>query len=187
MESPADCSGTRRLRYLALANDARVGLALTRHADLGRTRLSVAAAHAFAVKSPYPVRVETILLVEDAGGKRKLAKQALERSGYRVIEAANASEALFLSDRHAGAIHLIVSANEDAGSADERLADQLNIRRPGLRRIRPMAKASIPLSPRTPTPFDARPAGCPFSPGLLLRAVKTALSTPARKGRHHHA
>ena len=129
------------------------------------------------------MKVETILLVEDAGGKRKLAKQALERSGYRVLEAANTAEALFLSDRHAGVIHLIVSASDDAGTADARLADQLNLRRPGLRRICPMAKASVPLSPRTLTPFDARPAGDPFSPDLLLRAVKTALSTHTQKVR----
>lgn len=45
-------------------------------------------------KPEAPRGSETILLVEDADWVRKLARQVLERAGYRVVEASNADEAI---------------------------------------------------------------------------------------------
>jgi CheY-like chemotaxis protein len=52
---------------------------------------------------------ETILLVEDETTVRYLAKRLLERAGYSVIPARHGAEALDLSDRHEGSIHLVVT------------------------------------------------------------------------------
>ena len=43
---------------------------------------------------------ETILLVEDVEGLRKLAKRMLESAGYTVLTAANGEEALLVLERH---------------------------------------------------------------------------------------
>jgi two-component system cell cycle sensor histidine kinase/response regulator CckA len=52
---------------------------------------------------------ETILLVEDDEAVRRLARLILERTGYRVVDAANPKEALRLVDQFEGRIDLLVS------------------------------------------------------------------------------
>jgi CheY-like chemotaxis protein len=52
---------------------------------------------------------ETILLVEDDDQVRLVAHSILSRSGYHVIEARNAGEALLHSEEHAGTIDLLLS------------------------------------------------------------------------------
>ncbi len=52
---------------------------------------------------------ETVLLVEDDEQVRTVALGILRRSGYNVIEARNAGEALLHSEKHPGKIHLLLS------------------------------------------------------------------------------
>jgi two-component system cell cycle sensor histidine kinase/response regulator CckA len=52
---------------------------------------------------------ETILLVEDDVAVRRLARIALERTGYRVIEAGNPKEALAVASKDGSAIDLLLS------------------------------------------------------------------------------
>ena len=52
---------------------------------------------------------ETILLVEDEGGVRSLARTILEMKGYTVLEAQNADEALALWRDREATVHLILT------------------------------------------------------------------------------
>jgi PAS domain S-box-containing protein len=52
---------------------------------------------------------ETVLLVEDEEGVRKLARQALEARGYRVLEACDGEMALRICREHQGTIDLLLS------------------------------------------------------------------------------
>ncbi|PYV38888.1 MAG: hybrid sensor histidine kinase/response regulator [Acidobacteria bacterium] len=52
---------------------------------------------------------ETILLVEDEGSVAILARRVLEREGYRVLEAREGQEALRISGRYVGPIHMILT------------------------------------------------------------------------------
>jgi CheY-like chemotaxis protein len=52
---------------------------------------------------------ETILLVEDEEGVRKLTRHLLELSGYRVLEAAGGEQALEIVAHHQGRIDLLVT------------------------------------------------------------------------------
>lgn len=52
---------------------------------------------------------ETILLAEDEDGVRRLVRRILESNGYRVLEASDGEEALQISERCQGAIHLLVT------------------------------------------------------------------------------
>jgi CheY-like chemotaxis protein len=52
---------------------------------------------------------ETILLAEDEEIVRELARQVLEKQGYRVIAAPNGAAALMMSGSHQGPIHLLIS------------------------------------------------------------------------------
>jgi PAS domain S-box-containing protein len=74
-------------------------------------RLEVPAEGAESVATPteLPRGNETVLLVEDEDGVRALARQVLRQSGYEVLEASQGEEALALSNRHKGPIHLLLS------------------------------------------------------------------------------
>ena len=52
---------------------------------------------------------ETILLVEDELGIRNLIHKVLDRTGYRVLVAANGREALETAQSHSGPIHLLLT------------------------------------------------------------------------------
>jgi PAS domain S-box-containing protein len=52
---------------------------------------------------------ETILLVEDEDQVRDVARGILRRHGYAVLETRSAGEALLLSERHVGPIHLLLT------------------------------------------------------------------------------
>ena len=48
------------------------------------------------------------MLVEDDSAVRILIAQTLAQAGYRVLKAADGAEALALSERHSGPIHLVL-------------------------------------------------------------------------------
>jgi PAS domain S-box-containing protein len=52
---------------------------------------------------------ETILLVEDEETVRALARKVLERKGYTVLDARHGKDALLISQRHRGAIQLLLT------------------------------------------------------------------------------
>jgi two-component system cell cycle sensor histidine kinase/response regulator CckA len=52
---------------------------------------------------------ETILLVEDEAGLRTITKEFLESIGYTVLESGNGAEALAVTLKHEGPIHLILT------------------------------------------------------------------------------
>ncbi len=76
---------------------------------------------------------ETILLVEDEVSVRKLARLALERSGYTVLVAEHGVAALELARRHAGPIDMLVTDVVMPEMRGPDLAHLLSERRPGLR------------------------------------------------------
>lgn len=59
--------------------------------------------------SQLPQGSETILLVEDEEGVREFIFDILRASGYTVLEARNGREALMISKRYSGAIHLLLT------------------------------------------------------------------------------
>jgi len=76
---------------------------------------------------------ETVLLVEDDDQVRAVAKGILRRSGYHVIEAHNAGEALLSSEQHAATIHLLVSDVVMPQMSGPELAKRLASVRPDMR------------------------------------------------------
>jgi len=81
--------------------------------------------------SPVGAGTETVLLAEDEAAVRAVARHALERQGYTVLEASSGEAALDLAERHSGRIHLLLT----------------DVIMPGRRRSR----ATVCSSPASPT------------------------------------
>ena len=62
-----------------------------------------------STSSPLPRGSETVLVVEDEEGVRELAAEFLRTNGYSVLEARDGVEALEISGRFAGTIHVILT------------------------------------------------------------------------------
>ena len=76
---------------------------------------------------------ETVLLVDDEAGVRRLAERVLAKAGYRVLEAANGNDAEATFMRHAGAIDLLVTDVIMPGCTGPELLDRLRAHAPALR------------------------------------------------------
>jgi len=76
---------------------------------------------------------ETILLVEDEENVRRPLLEILKGHGYNVLEAADAAQALDISRRHPGPIHMMVTDILMAGMSGVELAERLAFKRPEMR------------------------------------------------------
>jgi CheY-like chemotaxis protein len=81
---------------------------------------------------PWPrAATQTVLVVEDAGPLRAIARRLLQRQGYTVLVAANADEAVQLFERHA-AIDVLLTDVVMPGASEQELNRQLVEQRPAL-------------------------------------------------------
>jgi len=76
---------------------------------------------------------ETILLAEDEANLRYLARQFLEKQGYKVIEAADGSAAMQIAVAHEGVIHLLLTDVIMPGMNGRELAQRISEIRPQTR------------------------------------------------------
>jgi PAS domain S-box-containing protein len=76
---------------------------------------------------------ETILLVEDEANLRYLARQFLEKQGYRVIEAADGAVAMQIAVAHEGIIHLLLTDVIMPGMNGRELAQRISEIRPNVK------------------------------------------------------
>lgn len=76
---------------------------------------------------------ETVLLVEDEVGVRNLARRALQRFGYRVLEAGNGEEALMIARQSRDPIHLLLTDVVMPEMGGRELAQVLQHERPATR------------------------------------------------------
>ncbi len=76
---------------------------------------------------------ETILLVEDEANLRYLARQYLEKQGYKVIEAADGAVAMQIAVAHEGIIHLLLTDVIMPGMNGRELAQRISEIRPNVK------------------------------------------------------
>ncbi len=76
---------------------------------------------------------ETVLLVEDENGVRKLVRHMLEDLGFHVLEASSGPEALEICSRYPDPVHLLLSDVVMPRMSGRELADRLQNLRPGMK------------------------------------------------------
>ena len=121
----------------------------------------------------------TILLVEDEDAVRSVARRALERKGFRVIEAANGAEAIRIADRDDVTIDLLLSDVLMPGTSGCDLAEQLRKRHAGLRVLLMSGYDESVLASQTPPVPGAEFLEKPFTPADLVSKVRHALRRAA--------
>jgi PAS domain S-box-containing protein len=121
---------------------------------------------------------ETVLLVEDEGQLRVLARDILRGAGYQVFDAPNAAEAIKAAQRHAGPIHLLVTDVVMPHIGGRELARRLAVERPRMRVLymsgytddavvqHGVVDPSIAFLPK------------PITPDMLLGKVRETLDAP---------
>jgi signal transduction histidine kinase/CheY-like chemotaxis protein len=128
-----------------------------------------------------PLRgTETILLVEDETPVRFLARQALERQGYRVLEAASGEEACAIANDH-DEIDILVTDVSMPGMNGRQLASTLRARAPDLKIvfISGYSSTSVPMES-----FKKGAVFCqkPFTGVALAGVVRNLLDGRADAG-----
>jgi hypothetical protein len=128
---------------------------------------------------PPPVAVrgggETVLVVDDSTSILRLVAAVLRARGYRVLEAGDGAQALEMSARHEGTLHLLVTDVVMPEVGGMELALQV-------RRLRPETRVLFMTgyAPQPGLAEEVRDAGAlllekPFSPEQLLAKVGEAL------------
>jgi len=120
---------------------------------------------------------ETILLVEDEGSVRKLARTILQNNGYTVFEAASSDEARDISEQHEGRIQLMLTDVIMPGTSGRELAQSVADSRPEMKVLYMSGYTDDAIVHHgvldAETPFIQKP----FTPDSLLRKIRDVLDS----------
>jgi PAS domain S-box-containing protein len=117
---------------------------------------------------------ETVLVVEDEAGLRKLVREVLQSHGYTVLVAEDFRAALDLSRTHAGPIHLCLTDMIMPGMGGRDLAARLTELRPRLK-VLYMSGYTNNVLQQDGTNVAGRFLQKPFTPESLLAKVRAVL------------
>jgi CheY-like chemotaxis protein len=125
---------------------------------------------------------ETILLVEDEPALRAMAKEALRRHGYSVLEASDAAEALRLADARGFRVDLLLTDVVMPGMNGQELALRLTERYSGLKVLFVSGYTDSAVIRNGLLNASAAFLEKPFPPSVLLRRIRQLLDAPETAG-----
>lgn len=109
-----------------------------------------------ALESPLLRGTETILLVEDEEGVRRVLETMLKRHGYQVLSSSSSADALALGARHTGEIDLLITDVVMPGMSGRRMAEHMLKQRPEMR-VLFVSGYGEPLEAQANTAFLQKP------------------------------
>jgi nitrogen-specific signal transduction histidine kinase len=121
---------------------------------------------------------ETILLVEDEDQVRSVARNILERNGYRVLDARNAGEALLFCEKHEGVIELLLTDVVMPQMSGPEVAKRLALSRPGMKVLCMSGYTDDSVVRHGVIAADLAFIQKPFTPTTLARKVREVLDAP---------
>jgi PAS domain S-box-containing protein len=151
--------------------DSRVGVGTTFTIYFPASTASAATMKCLPVLRPTVAAAETILLVEDEQGLRKLMTEFLRAEGYTVIESVDGPSAIEASKMYTGTIHLLLTDMIMQRIHGRDLAMQLRQQRPGLKVLYITGYAD------PGTLEGGRVLEKPFMPETLLREIHDVLDS----------
>jgi two-component system cell cycle sensor histidine kinase/response regulator CckA len=158
-----------------IAVDSHPGMGTTFRIYLPRTSAQLTEA-ALRIDRPMALRgSETVLVVEEDEMVRQLAAHVLRRNGYAVLEAANAGEALLISEKHEGAIDLLLADVVMPRLSGADLARRLKAVRPNLKVLFLTGYPEEAMTQHDLLELPFGTLGKPFTPQALLTEVRETL------------
>jgi CheY-like chemotaxis protein len=124
-------------------------------------------------ESPELRGTETILLVEDEEGVRRVVEHMLRRRGYHVLSSTSSSDAMTVAEQHPGSIHLLITDMIMPDITGRKIADCLVARRPEMR-VLYVSGYGDPVGPEAENAFLQKP----FSIEELALKVREVLRDP---------
>ena len=118
---------------------------------------------------------ETVLLVEDEPALRAVARRALERHGYTVLDAADGQAALTLAARHTGLFHLVLTDVVMPGMGGPELATRFAASHPDVPFLFMSGYTDEAIVRHGVLEADVAFLQKPFSPNALVRKVREVL------------
>jgi CheY-like chemotaxis protein len=119
---------------------------------------------------------ETVLLVEDEAPVRAIARRILSSLGYTVLEARHGADALRISEKHPGPLHLLVTDVVMPEMSGRDLSRHIRAQRPGLPILYISGYTDDELLRRGILETGAQLLRKPFLPAELARVVKQLVS-----------
>jgi len=131
-----------------------------------------------AIRSTGPHGGETILVVEDQDAVRRITKKILRVYGYDILEAANGDEAVEVSQKHPGEIHLLLTDVILPGMNGKELSERLRTLRPKLKVLFTSGYTSEIIAARGVLDYGVAYIPKPFIPDRLAAKVREVLTEP---------
>jgi PAS domain S-box-containing protein len=128
-----------------------------------------------------PQGTETVLLVEDEGTVRSVAREVLQMVGYTVLEAATGEEALQRVEQHSAAIHLLVTDVVMPGMNGRELAARLIVDYPALEVLYLSGYTDEAIAHHGVLQAGIELLHKPFTPDTLARRVREVLDQHATR------
>jgi two-component system cell cycle sensor histidine kinase/response regulator CckA len=129
-----------------------------------------------------PRRSGVVLLVEDDAAVREFARRSLEATGWTVLEAADADQALRASGRWGEVIDVLVTDVVMPGVHGPELAAQIRAQRPGIGLVLMSGYADDDLDRQTEAGETLEMLPKPFNVEALRRAVGRAADADQLRG-----
>jgi PAS domain S-box-containing protein len=127
------------------------------------------------VKGELPRGSETVLVVEDEEEVRKLAVRILQKQGYKVLEASQGNEALFICEQHEESIHLLVTDVVMPGMSGRDLSERLTSLRPEIKILYMSGHTNGAIVHHGVLEPGVNLLQKPFTPEALARKVREVL------------
>jgi DNA-binding NtrC family response regulator len=136
--------------------------------------------HLLAEVAPTTLRgTETVLLVEDEEQVRTVVLSILRRHGYHVISATRGGEALFVSERHPGPIHLLITDVVMPELSGPELAKRLAVTRPEMKVLCMSGYTDDSIVRHGVLAMGGAFIQKPITPASLAQKVREVLGVPA--------
>ncbi|MGC9970501.1 MAG: PAS domain S-box protein [Bryobacteraceae bacterium] len=118
---------------------------------------------------------ETVLLVEDETGLRKVVREVLQASGYVVLQAGDGREALRICEQHLGPIHLFLTDVVMPRMSGRELVQHALALRPRMKVLYMSGYADSAILPQGEIEGGSSFLQKPFPPDVLLAKVRQVL------------